>query len=418
MGVEASAQQQVYVCDGFNSEAVAINSSVDIIVSEASNLLKVGNKQFKLSEVDSITFNAPQFNEVKVAYDGATAKVVIPSYVKGVTSSVNGSNVVITSKNVTDEILYTVSGTSSNGSLTINGEYKMSVALAGLNLTSTSSKAPIDIECGKRINLILSDATENTIVDAASNSSKGALYTSGHLEIGGAGTLNIKGNAKHALCSKEYLQIKKSTGKINILGAVSDGIHCGKGKVNDDNSFFQMNGGEVTISNAGSDCIDCDDYGCAIIKGGNLTLNVSQQDGTGLKVDSCLYMTGGDIKFNVTGNISDGIRTSYAAYFDGGSLSGTVAGMGARGIRAKKTTKTTDTVLNGGYMYFNGTNADITVTGAKNVSDNTVCYGIKADTEFKQTAGTINITVSSTDSTTKAYNFKNNTSTGGALNVK
>ena len=217
---------------------------------------------------------------------------------------------------------------------------------------------------------------------------------------------------------KEYLQIKKTTGKINILGAVSDGIHCGKGKENDDNSFFQINGGEVTVSNAGSDCIDCDDYGCAIIKGGNLTLNVSQNDGTGLKVDSCIYMTGGDIKFNVTGNISDGIRTSYAAYFDGGSLNGTVAGMGARGIRAKKTTKTTDTVLNGGYMYFNGTNADITVTGTKNVSDNTVCYGIKADTEFKQTAGTINITVSSTDSTTKAYNFKSNTSTGGTLNAK
>ena len=84
----------------------------------------------------------------------------------------------------------------------------------------------------------------------------------------------------------------------------------------------------------------------------------------------------------------------------------------------KKTTKTTDTVLNGGYLYFNGTNADITVTGTKNVADNTVCYGIKADTEFKQTAGTVTITVSSTDDSTKAYNFKSDTSTGGTLNVK
>ena len=418
VGAGASAQQQVYVCDGFNSEAVTINSTEDITVSEASNTIKVGSKTFKLSDVDSLTFSAPMFNEVKVAYNGSTATVTIPAYVKGVTSSVTGSTVVITSKNTTDEILYTVSGTSSNGSLTIIGDYKLSVALAGLNLTSTTSKAPVDIQCGKRIDLNLVAGTENTIVDASSNAAKGAFYTSGHLEIGGSGTLNVKGNAKHALCAKEYLQIKKTTGKINILGAVSDGIHCGKGKQNDDNSFFQMNGGEVTISNAGSDCIDCDDYGCAIIKGGNLTLNVSQNDGTGLKVDSCIYMTGGDIKFNVTGNISDGIRTSYAAYFDGGSLNGTVAGMGARGIRAKKTTKTTDTVLNGGYLYFNGTNANITVSGSKNVADNTVCYGIKADTEFKQTAGTINITVSSTDSTTKAYNFKNNTSTGGTLNVK
>ena len=418
MGVSASAQQKVYVCDGFNAEAITIGSADDIVVSEASNSLQIGSKTFKLSEVDSVTFNAPMFNEVKVAYNGSTATVTIPSYVKGVTSSVTGSTVVLTSKNTTDEILYTVSGTSSNGSLTIIGEYKLSVALAGLNLTSTTTKAPIDVECGKRINLILNEGTTNTITDGASNAAKGAFYTSGHLEIEGGGTLNVKGNAKHALCAKEYLQIKKTTGKINILGAVSDGIHCGKGKENDDNSFFQINGGEVTVSNAGSDCIDCDDYGCAIIKGGNIVLNVTQKDGTGIKADSCIYMTGGNINVDVAGNISDGIRASYAAYFDGGSITAKVSGMGARGIRAKKTTKTTDTVLNGGYLYFNGTNADITVTGTKNVADNTVCYGIKADTEFKQTAGTVTITVSSTDDSTKAYNFKSNTSTGGTLNVK
>jgi len=415
MGTSANAQQKVYICDGFSSEEVTVKAMEDITVSEAQNKLKIGEKEFNLSDVDSITFASPMFKEVKISYSGNEAKVVIPPYVKSVSSSVTGGKVVLTSTNVTDEILYTVSGSSTNGSLTIIGEYKMSVALAGLDLASTTASAPIDIECGKRINLILMPGTENTIKDASANTAKGAFYTTGHLEIGGMGTLNVEGNAKHALCSKEYLQIKKTTGKINILGAASDGIHCGKGKANDDNSFFQMNGGQVTISNAGSDCIDCDDYGCAYIKGGELTLNVSQSEGTGLKVDSCLYMTGGDVKFDVTGSLSEGIRATYATYFNGGTVSGTVAGKGSRGIRAKKTTKSTDKVLNGGYMYFNGANADIKVTGTKNTADNTVCYGMKADTEFKQTAGEITITVNSTDSSTKAYNFKSNTSTGGTL---
>ncbi len=417
-GLCANAQQKLFLCDGFKTKVVEVASTEDITFSEGRKHIFVGSQEFDIADIDSITFDAPVFKEVVVTFSGAEAKVNIPSYVKGVTSSVNGANVVLTSTNTTDEILYTVSGSSSNGSLTINGEYKLTVALDGLNLVSTSAKAPIDIECGKRINLLLQPGKENTIVDGVSNVSKGAFYTSGHLEIEGAGTLNIKGNAKHALCAKEYLQIKKSTGTVNILGAVSDGIHCGKGKVNDDNSFFQMNGGVVNVSNVGSDCIDCDDYGCAIINGGKLTLDVAQSDGSGLKADSCVYMNGGEVKVDVAGNVSEGIRANYATYFNGGSVTSVVSGNGSRAIRAKKSTKSTDTVLNGGYVYFNGADADITVTGAKNSADNTICYGIKADTEFKQTEGNITITVKSSDTSTKAYSFKSNTSTGGTLTVK
>ena len=412
------AQQTLHICDGFKSTPLTLGTNDGITFSEDYKKLLAGDFSYSMSDIDSITVDEPVFRKVTITYSGSEATVDVPSFVKGLSVNVSGANVSIINTNTTDEVLYYVSGKSSNGSLSITGEYKLTLALAGLTLTSTSNKAPIDIECGKRIGVILVDGTTNTITDAASNTAKGAFYTSGHAEFEGGGTLNITGKAKHALCVKEYLQFKKSTGTINILGAASDGIHCGKGKVNDDNSHLQINGGDITVSNAGSDCIDCDDYGCAFIKGGKLTLNVSQAEGTGLKVDSCIYMTDGDITINVTGNISEGIRATYAAYFDGGKITETVAGNGSRGIRSKKTTKTTDKVLNGGYMEFNGTTADITVTGGVNASDNTVCYGIKADTQFKQTAGTITITVNSSDSSTKAYNFKSDVSTGGTLSVK
>jgi hypothetical protein len=414
----ANAQQTIYLCDGFESTPVKVNTTDNITFSADQSSIYLGSTEYDINDIDSITLAEPMFKKVTITYNGSSATVDIPSYVSGVTSTVSGANVTLTSTNTSDEILYCVSGASTNGSLTINGEYKLTLELAGLDLTSTSTKAPIDIECGKRIGIILKEGTTNTLVDASTNSCKGALYTEGHIEFEGAGTLNVTGNTKHAICAKEYLQFKKSTGTVNILGAVNDGIHCGKGKVNDDNSYFQINGGTINISNVGSDCIDCDDYGCAFIKGGSLTLNVSQSDGTGLKVDSCIYMTGGNINVNVTGNISDGIRASYATYFNGGTITETVSGNGSRGIRAKKTTKTTDTVLNGGYMEFNGTTADITVTGSTYTSDSTVCYGLKADTQFKQTAGTITITVNSSDSSTQAYKFKSNVSTGGTLTVQ
>lgn len=229
--------------------------------------------------------------------------------------------------------------------------------------------------------------------------------------------MNVTGNTKHAICAKEYLQFKKSTGAVNILGAVSDGIHCGKGKKNDDNSHFQINGGIITVNNAGSDCIDADDYGCMIIKGGVLNLNVTAEDGAGLKCDSVIYMTGGDVNIHVNAPLSEGIRTNYAAYFDGGNISMDVKADGTKGIRAKRCSKTTDTVLNGGFLYFRGTNVCMNISGKTYAADATDCVGIRADRDLTQTAGDITLTVTSTDATPLVVKGTENR-TGGTLVVK
>jgi hypothetical protein len=188
--------------------------------------------------------------------------VTIPTSFSGVTcTSGNSSHVVINSTNTSQEFPYYLEGSSSNGSLTINGEYKLSVILGGVNLTSGKGAA-IDIECGKRIDFILPEGTTNTLSDYAGGTQKAALYTKGHAEFKGAGTLNVTGNVKHAIAAKEYIELKGSLGTINVLGAKSDGIHCGKGeKGNTEDNIFRMNGGTVNISNCGSDCIDSDDYG-------------------------------------------------------------------------------------------------------------------------------------------------------------
>lgn len=392
--------QNVYVCKGFNATKYQIESLGDITFDAAKMTISIAGEEQDISEIDSITFEEPQFERINVKYNGSTATVTIPASFSGVTcTSGNSSHVVINCTNTTQEYPYYLEGSSTNGSLTINGEYKLTVILGGVSLTSGKGAA-IDIECGKRIDIILQEGTTNTLSDYAGGEQKAALYTKGHAEFKGAGTLNVKGNLKHAIAAKEYIELKGSLGTINILGAVSDGIHCGKGeKGNTEDNIFRMNGGTVNISNCGSDCIDSDDYGNVKIKGGNLTLNVSQKEGSGIKCDSLFTMSGGNVSLAVSGIISEGIRTVYKGTFSGGKITGTVSANGSRGIRGKKTTKTTDTTLNGGFLDFTGTDVSLVVSGGTNTADQSKCFGIKADQTLNQTAGDISITVSNSAAT-------------------
>jgi len=407
--------QNAYVCHGYRYDTYSISSLDDIVFSDDQASVTIGDETYDVSDIDSITFSEPQFEMVKVVYNGTTATVTIPSTYTGVTcSSGTSSHVVLTSSNTTTEYLYCIEGNSSDGSFTINGEYKLTLMLNGVDLTSNQGAA-VDIECGKRIDVLVNEGTTNTFADYSGGSQKAAFYTKGHIEFKGAGTLNVSGNLKHAICAKEYLILKASFGTLNVLEAVSDGIHCGRGeKDNAEDNYFQMNGGNVTISNCGSDCIDSDDYGCMKIKGGNLTMNISQADGTGLKCDSIFQMTDGVIAINVTGTASEGIRTSYQGYFSGGTVSGNITANGARGIRGKKVTKLTGTTLNGGYLNFTGTNVSLTVSGGTDSSSSNKCFGIKADNTLTQTAGDITITVS--NSQASDISASSDSWTGGTRN--
>ena len=184
---------------------------------------------------------------IEITFDGKSADVSIPADVEGVTATKNGANVTIRSATTTTEYTYRVSGQSPDGSLTINGDYKLTLQLAGLPLTNAHGGAAIDVECGKRIAVELVEGTVNTLEDSQFGAQKAALYFKGHPEFEGGGTLNVTGHLKHAICAKEYMELKSSTGTINVLGAPSDGLHCGKGKVANEHNYFLMKGGNTKI---------------------------------------------------------------------------------------------------------------------------------------------------------------------------
>ena len=330
---------------------------------------------------------AAEGDTVKVAFNGTAATVSIPT-TASVRSTVSGANVTLVSSTTTEEYVYDVSGTTTNGSLVISGQYKLTLRLNGVSITSQKGAA-IDVECGKRIAVELVGGTTNTLVDVAGGSQKAAFYTTGHPEFSGSGTLNVTGNTKHGIAAKEYLEIKSSTGVINVLSAVGDGIHCGKGKVNNENNYFLVKGGVVNVANVGGDCIDSDDYGTITVKGGTLNLNVSALDVVGLKADSTVTIEGGTVYINVTGQESAGIRGCYACHFNGGNVSIDVQGDGSKGIKGKK--QTAKTVNNGGSVYFSGSEVDILVSGGTvyATDDTTKCMGISVDADMTHTAGSV-----------------------------
>lgn len=283
-----------------------------------------------VSEIDSITFVQP--NEVSeivadtlfINYEGNVA-TVSPENVKGITSEIVGANVTVTNENTDREMAFVLTGESEAGSFTYNGEYKACIRLAGVSLKSTIGAA-LDIKCGKRIALELHPGTENYLEDTADSlGQKAALYCKGHLEVSKAGTLTVKGNYTHAIKTKEYMQVKSTTGGITILGAQGDGIHAGQ--------YFKMNGSNISVSGVKGDGIQAeatkegDDFdGQIMLRGGTLNVSVTERDVAAIKSDSLLTIEGGSITISTTGDGDKGIKSKADINITGGELTITQTG--------------------------------------------------------------------------------------------
>ncbi len=369
----AANAQWIRVWNAGESTRYAISNAASLPYSSAGSTLTIGGDNYSTSAIDSITI----VNPVAITWNGNTATVNIPETAEGVSAQVSGANVVITNTCTTIEHEFILSGNSTAGSFTYYGDYKTKFHLNGLTLTSSKGGA-IDIQCGKRIDLILEDGTTNTLSDATTGDQKAAFNCQGHLEVSGGGSLSIAGNCKHALRTNEYLQLKKTTGHITITKSVSDGIHCGE--------YFQMNGGTLVLSNIAGDGIQVETdatsdeslNGQFIMNGGSIDLTVSAQDSKGIRLDAAtgtsivpeMHLLNG----SVTVNLTSGALGSKAIASDGNLTIGssgtspvinvTVAGGvyvdpdteeedRATGLKAEKT------------LTINGGNTTVNATGTK-----------------------------------------------------
>lgn len=153
---------------------------------------------------------------------------------------------------------FTVSGTLSDGNITISTKEKVKIRLSGAKITSSSNPC-IFVEDADKAYITLTDGTENHLI--AENSEDGAIYSKENLEIKGDGSLDIESLAGHGIKASDNLNIENG---IITINATSDGIHI--------NDTFTMTGGTVNITSV-NDGIDCESI--VNISGGKINIETN-----------------------------------------------------------------------------------------------------------------------------------------------
>lgn len=366
------------------SVTTAVSASEDAMTYTADGTkITVAGRTFAVSDIDRIYIDESQVedNTVTVTYSGTSASVVVAGNIAShLTTTVNGGHVaIIQDDEVSNEITYTLQGSSTAGSFWMDGSLKTSLVLNGVTLTNPDSAA-INIRCGKRISVELVDGTTNTLTDGTGGSQKACFAVKGHTEFKGAGTLNITGRTAHAFWGKEYVQVKASTGAINILGAVGDGFNV--------NQYFLQNGGTITIKGVGDDGIavsfktddndkiistdeDSDNTGELCIQGGTLNVTATAAGSKGLKSEGPIIFNeekgttvvkvveSGGVSVNGTDyTASSCVKSDKSITVDAGTLTLTNSGQGGKGMSCE------------GTLTVNGGTIDAKATGSNYGSSN------------------------------------------------
>ena len=389
-------------------EMVYQNGTTVTIMDKAYTLSEVTQMYFDNSIVDN--------NTVSVVYEDTSAKVYVSGDIaRYVSATVNGAHVSIAqSAEVDNEITYTLTGSSTNGSFYMSGSYKATLALNGITLTNPTGSA-INIQNGKRIDVSVKKDTQNTLTDCANGTQKACLVIKGHAEFKGYGVLNVNGLTAHGIKTGEYMSVKNCT--INVLKAVKDGIHA--------NEYFLMTSGTVDVKGVGDDAIQAEidgttntgettdheneDSGNIYIEGGTLTLTTTANGTKCLKSDSTIIVSGGELTLKASGGIdqTDATDLGYVAGIkagkfvqNGGSIGMTITGTAGRGVAAY------DLVTNGGELNITNSAAPQTIS-----SDVKSAKGLKG-LNIALNAGTIKITMSGNAS--KAIKAGDGTKTSGS----
>ncbi len=239
----------------------------------------------------------------------------------GVTITVNGGHVTA-NHGSTKSICYYVTGSTSNGSLTIIGDKKYEVMLNGVDITNPDSAA-LNLLSSKRAYVYLTSGTTNKLTDGTTsqNDHKGALYCKGKLLFNGSGSLEVYGNYNNGIHSADYI-IFNSGNNIYTKSTANHGI-----KAND--GVF-INGGvlNVEVSAAAAKGINCESDimvnggRTTVITTGNGTYDTEDQEAKGaacIKTDSVFTINGGELWLKSTGSGGKGIKADEEGYFYGGS---------------------------------------------------------------------------------------------------
>ena len=230
--------------------------------------------------------------DMRTTYDESSA-VYIP---------LSGSRV-----EITQEGIYVLSGTMTDGMVLVNADKTAKVQLVfnGVQITNRSGAALCVLQADK-VFITLADGTQNYLSGGSSFTPIGdenvdaTLYSKEDITINGTGKLTVTSPAGHGIVSKDDLKI---TGGFLKVEAASHGLKA--------NDSVRFTGAELTVT-AGMDGIHCENkddasLGYVYVSGGAMNI---QAEGDGISAGGSLHITGGSFDIVAGGGSENGTKES------------------------------------------------------------------------------------------------------------
>lgn len=240
---------------------------------------------------------------------------------------------------ITDENVYYVTGSLSDGQLVVDAENaKVQIVLDSAEISNASSAA-IYVKKAKKVFITLADGTKSSLsnngdfINTEDEKIDGAVYSKDDLVINGTGSVDISTDYGHTIVCNDILKI--TNGTLNLLSAKKaikandsvrianaqinieagkQGIHCDEavyirsGDINISKSFEGIEGKTITID-GGNINITSDDDGFNATGADSGTSDNTSENNSPFDYDenSQIYINGGNITIYAGG---DGIDSN------------------------------------------------------------------------------------------------------------
>ena len=243
--------------------------------------------------------------------------------VDGVTITIDGNNVTA-DHGSTEGVCYVVTGTTTDGSLIINGNTNFELNLNNATITSATTTA-IDLE--SKGNAYLVATGTNKVTDGTTEDHKGAIFSKGKLLISGDGSLEVYGTYKNGIHGKSNVVIDKGV-NLYVKSTENNGIKAGAdmfinggiinvevsadgGKAINGDASITINGGRTTVIATGNGTWEVDE---------TLTYGGDTKAAAGIGCDDTFYMNGGELYAKATGSGGKGVKADLEGYITGGKI--------------------------------------------------------------------------------------------------
>lgn len=300
-------------CSSTDAGEPSIASTAEVLEENASEK----SVEYASFEEVAAAFDASALNleyskrDMDASFDESSATKITLS---GDSASVSGSGAAAEGSTVTISTAgtYIVSGNLADGSITVTTSEndKIQIVLNGVKIACSSGPA-IDVQSADKCFITLAEGTQNSLSDGSvftSEDANACIYATCDLTINGSGSLDVSGNYRHGVFSKDDLVVYG--GSINV-SAVEDGLN-GKDSV-------KIGAGDISID-SGADGVKSSkstnpEKGFVYVSGGSLSID-AEDDGIQAKTHLCI--AGGSIEIDAA---DDALHSDLEGALNGGSTS-------------------------------------------------------------------------------------------------